>query len=54
MRLTSQGHPPMAAMALPAVLVWTSLILELTLTLACVGGTVRIVRRRRPYCGSYE
>jgi hypothetical protein len=47
MRLSSQGRPPIAAMALPAALVWTSLLLELTLTVACVGGTVRIIRRRR-------
>jgi hypothetical protein len=46
MRLTSQRRLPIA-MAAPAVLVWTSLILELTLTLACVGGTLKIVRRRR-------
>jgi hypothetical protein len=45
MRLTSQGRLPIAAMAAPAVLVWTSLLLELTLTLVCVSGAVRIVRR---------
>jgi hypothetical protein len=47
MRLTSQGRLPIAAMALPAVLVWTSLLLELTISLVCVGGTLKIVRRRR-------
>jgi hypothetical protein len=47
MRLTSRGQLPIAAVAAPAVLVWASLLLELTLTLACVAGAVRIVHRRR-------
>lgn len=36
-----------AALAAPAVLVWTSLLLELTMALAFAGVTLKIVRGRR-------